>query len=416
MRGRVVPVALIALVSSFLWPGSADAAATRCDGRRATIVGTAGSEVINGTAGDDVIVGRAGSDTISGRGGNDRICGGKGNDRLLGGGGNDRLFGGKDRVFENEEGTTSRIGDVLRGGRGNDRLDPGRDTRPAEDITFDAILWDNSPQRMVIDIGTGVATGDGRDSFVARATSVVGSRFADVIDGGPRTDRIFGGPGSDVLRGHRGNDRIFADDGGPTGGDDKLWGGSGDDQLSSEAGQDELRGGPGDDVLDDFADTADLLFGGRGNDLLLSQLSDNGKPQGFWGGAGVDELDLFTAHVNPTTAPSTGTWDMRTGRLVFTLDAPLAMTAAGFQNLDLFTWGTAWTISGTDGPNEVSASGSEGTSFQGLAGNDSFLGSGSDDLFAGGHGVDHSLGMGSGHDTCTSVEVFDSPDCETVTP
>jgi hypothetical protein len=150
--------------------------------------------------------------------------------------------------------------------------------------------------------------------------------------------------------------------------------------------------------------------------LLIGELADNGAPQGYAGGSGIDQLSLFSNLMNPTSAPSTGTWDMQTGRLVFDLDAPVVVTATGFQDANISTYGTSWTISGTNGANAVSASGSVGTAFDARAGNDSFLGSAFNDLFAGGPGVDRSLGMGVGDDTCTSVEVFDTPDCETVTP
>lgn len=88
----------------------------RCAGKKATIVGTPGRDVLRGTKGRDVIAGLGGNDVIRGFGGNDRICGGRGRDRIFGGRGADRLFGGPGR-------------DVLRGGPGRDRLHggPGRD-------------------------------------------------------------------------------------------------------------------------------------------------------------------------------------------------------------------------------------------------------------------------------------------------
>ncbi len=80
-----------------------------CDGRSATIVGTAGSDSLLGTPGDDVIHGLDGNDIITGLDGNDVMCGGPGRDRLSGNRGNDRLLGGS-------------MNDVLRGGAGKDQL------------------------------------------------------------------------------------------------------------------------------------------------------------------------------------------------------------------------------------------------------------------------------------------------------
>ena len=78
-----------------------------CDGHQATIVGTAGPELLLGTPGSDVIVGRGGADTIRAAGGDDHVCGGPGDDRLSGGRGRDRLFGGAGA-------------DILTGGRDRD--------------------------------------------------------------------------------------------------------------------------------------------------------------------------------------------------------------------------------------------------------------------------------------------------------
>ena len=71
----------------------AQAQVPTCLGLPATIIGTAGSDVITGTPGDDVIIGLAGNDTIYGNGGNDRLLGGFGDDTIYGGDGDDRLEG-----------------------------------------------------------------------------------------------------------------------------------------------------------------------------------------------------------------------------------------------------------------------------------------------------------------------------------
>ena len=75
--------------------------------------------------------------------------------------------------------------------------------------------------------------------------------------------------------------------------------------------------------------------------------------------------------------------------------------------------GRAWF---DNGANLLRASGTTGTVFHGRSGADQFLGSSQDDTFDGGPGTDRSLGMGSGVDTCVSVEVLDEADCENITP
>jgi serralysin len=81
----------------------------RCFGKRATIVGTRGSDRLTGTPHRDVIAALGGADTVRGLGGNDLICGGRGRDTLYGGRGRDKLYGGGGR-------------DKLGGGKGRDRL------------------------------------------------------------------------------------------------------------------------------------------------------------------------------------------------------------------------------------------------------------------------------------------------------
>ena len=89
-----------------------------CGGQPATIVGTAGHDVLIGTNGDDVIVGLQGNDLIKGFLGNDLICGGPGNDTLNGGGGADTMFGNTgDDLIDGSSGN-----DILSGGPGNDLI------------------------------------------------------------------------------------------------------------------------------------------------------------------------------------------------------------------------------------------------------------------------------------------------------
>lgn len=115
----------------------------RCDGKKATIVGTSGVDVLVGTPGRDVIAARKGNDTIRGRGGNDLICGQKGRDQIRGQGGDDVLRG-------------SAGADDIKGSKGDDDLSGGK----------------------------------GRDD----------------LSGGPGDDHLNGGPGKDLLRGGPGKD------------------------------------------------------------------------------------------------------------------------------------------------------------------------------------------------------------------
>jgi len=94
----------------------------RCAGRRPTIVGTPGRDVLRGTNRPDVIMGLGGADVISGGNGADIICGGSEADILDGGNGNDQILGGfgADRLYGGNG------NDTLIGGSGSDALNQER--------------------------------------------------------------------------------------------------------------------------------------------------------------------------------------------------------------------------------------------------------------------------------------------------
>jgi uncharacterized delta-60 repeat protein len=130
--------------------GGAAAGVPRCAGKPATVIGTAGRDLLKGTKKADVIAGLGGNDTINGLAGNDIVCGGAGADRLTGGAGADRLLG-------------DAGADILTGGAGADTLTGG--------LGADKLLG-----------------GAGRDKLL----------------GGAGADRLLGGPGVDVLAGGAG--------------------------------------------------------------------------------------------------------------------------------------------------------------------------------------------------------------------
>jgi hypothetical protein len=105
---------------AFVGMSSAELAALRnwalptCQGKVATIFGTASGETLAGTEAADVILAGDGDDQISALGGNDTVCAGGGDDRANGGGGKDVIAG--------EDGN-----DNLKGAGGNDRLLGGPD-------------------------------------------------------------------------------------------------------------------------------------------------------------------------------------------------------------------------------------------------------------------------------------------------
>lgn len=189
---------------------ASEGAAARCQGRAATIVGTAGDDVLQGTPRADVIVGLGGRDSLFGNGGNDIICAGDNPETVdsdgypipeyvNGGPGDDHLVGGPGR----DEVISGRGNDVLDGGAGPDAL-----------------------------IGVNVDRDRNHGGF-------------DRMFGGPEDDSLYAWTSRVEMHGGPGDDRLEGDDAA-----DRLFGDAGDDTLVPDAGDDRVAGGSGLDVVD----------------------------------------------------------------------------------------------------------------------------------------------------------------------
>ena len=98
--------------------------------------------------------------------------------------------------------------------------------------------------------------------MLVQIENLVGSNFADEINGGNVANNILGRGGNDVIDGRGGADTLSGE-----GGADTLFGGDGLDTLDGGAGNDVLYGGNDADTLSGGAG-ADILFGGAGGDSL----------------------------------------------------------------------------------------------------------------------------------------------------
>ncbi len=302
------------------------------------LTGGSGNDQLAGDGADNLLIGGSGDDLLSGAGGSDTLIGGAGADMFVGGAGNDSFSGGD----------------------GNDTL------------SFSGTATDLVVTMAADALGTGLATGDGNDSFDYTVENLIGGDGNDALSGNDLANSLAGGSGNDTLAGGDGDDLVNGD-----GGDDLLAGGLGNDTLSGGAGTDTatwagsgaainaslhtlLASGQGSDVLD--ADIENLT--GSGHDDTLEGSSGANV---LAGGAGVDTVTYTHAGaaIAASLASGSGTLGDAAG------DAYL-----GIENL---TGGSHDdTLRGDDGPNRL----------DGGLGNDTLEGALGNDTLVGGGGID----------------------------
>jgi Ca2+-binding RTX toxin-like protein len=234
VRRRLTAISLLACAVAALLAVAASGAETgtapRCDGRRATIVGTDGNDVIQGTEKSDVIWAGPGDDTVYGGLGNDIICGGPGDDLIHGGRGNDWIEGGAgtDRVFGdlgddhvsggpgNQDEVSGGLGidtvnggpgneDLVRGDYGYDRMDGGPGS--GDIASFSTAVAGRKGSGVWVSLPQHKALGDGHDRLF-RFESIEGSAFHDTLIGDAHPNVIIGGPGNDTIKGGGGRDTL----------------------------------------------------------------------------------------------------------------------------------------------------------------------------------------------------------------
>ena len=378
------------LVMALMSAVPAGAAVPRCEGEKATIVGTSGNDRLEGTEQRDVIIGRGGDDEIFGRGGGDLVCGGAGMDTLKGGGGDDTLLGGglMDFLYGRAGDDVLDGGSALNtfdGGPGNDTLlggpdgswfagGEGDDVITGGEASDDTVTYAEAAAGVTVDLEAGTATGEGADTL-AGVERVIGSQFDDVIVGDAADNLFFLLDGDDTLDG--GGDDVIGDivmyewseaavtvdlgAGTATGeGSDTLAGieivvgSTFDDTLIGSAADNYLVGLEGDDVLSGMA----------GDDGLVGRDGDDT----YDGGAGVDIADFEDAPAPVTASLVSGTATGDGSDTITGIEALL-----GSQNDD--------TLTGDTGDNTI----------VGRDGDDTLDGAAGTDVLDGGNGTDTCL-------------------------
>jgi Ca2+-binding RTX toxin-like protein len=241
--------------------------------------------VVHGTKGDDnidynsvtdagdTVYGYEGNDSVSGRDGNDTLIGGDGIDNLMGNDGDDLLIGGKG-------------GDFL---SGNSGIDTASYADSDEGVVVD-LNWEDS---WGYGFGSG---GTAEHDLVQGIENLIGSAYADTLEG-DASDNVFdGGAGADTLSGQSGADLLKGG-----GGADTLNGGNGADTLKGGGGADTLNGGNGSDTASYEASpegvwvllyTDEAAEGDAEGDELngIENLSGSAFADVLWGDDGVNEL------------------------------------------------------------------------------------------------------------------------------
>ncbi len=194
----------------------------------------------------------------------------------------------------------------------------------------------------------------------------------NILSGGGGDDRIFGGAGDNTISAENGNDVVFG-----SSGDDDVNGGNGDDQLYVGAGTNNVRGGSGDDVIIGGSGV-DTVFGDAGIDRIYSL----GGNDVIYGGDDVDIL--FGGHGNDWHLGGDGNDQIRPG--------PGNDFANGGSGDDLIVgFRGNNTLNGGAGDDRINA-GAGNDIINGGEGNDKLFGQAGDDIIEGGDGNDFIVG------------------------
>ena len=251
--------------------------------------------------GNDFISGGEFNDTIAGMGGNDVLKGNDGDDVLEGGRGIQDIDGGKgfDRVSFDLSDTSAGI--ILKSGR-TISLGASGTIRNAEQLS-DVELGSGGDDVEIDQAGSiSLDLNAGDDSYASKgvnADRVFGGQGADTIATGDGNDYVDPGYGSDLIKLGAGNDYLdYYDDTGTRNvtGDDRVYGGDGDDDIYTPNGDDYVDGGLGNDWLYG-GDGKDTVIGGDGNDTVQAE----GGADIVTGGEGNDSISLDYDYWSDTT-------------------------------------------------------------------------------------------------------------------
>ncbi len=385
----------------------------------ATILGTAGPNVINGTNDPgDVIFARAGNDLVNANAGNDLVFGELGNDVLVSGLGDERLNGGLGN-------------DTLNGGVGIDTADYSSSTiDPPGPIGPQPYTGATAGVTVNLNLAGAQNTGEGGIDQLIGIENVFGTNFKDVLTGNSANnvfsglagnDTLLCGNGNDTLNGGAGNDVLN----GGTGSDTASYtsatanvsvnltlagaqntGGGGIDTLVSienltgSTFNDTLTGNSGANVLDGRGGN-DQLIGGAGNDRLLGGSGNDVLN----GGPGSDTADYSTAtagvtvHLDLMEGPLEPVVVNTAGAGIDTLVSIESLTGSNFKDTLSVSGGEDSTLTGGDGDDHLYSDHADNATLNGGAGNDKLSAGQTGLTTLNGEAGNDTLTMGDAHGT-----------------
>lgn len=246
------------------------------------LIGNNSVNTLNGGAGDDLLEGLGGADTFIGGAGNDTVSyihSSAGVTVDLSGsvaGTNDAAG---DLFFGIENLTGSSNNDNLYGDGNNNILDGGLGTNLLNGGGgADTASYLSATGAVTVNLtggGAGTVTGAGRNDTLVSIERVVGSNFADTINGSTGDDLIDGGAGADTINAGIGNDTISyasatggrtvvlntsSSDGKVLSNFENIYGSVFGDVLTGDANNNIIEGGLGNDTLDGAGGTDTVSY------------------------------------------------------------------------------------------------------------------------------------------------------------
>jgi Ca2+-binding RTX toxin-like protein len=308
--------------------------ATYTNVEKLTYTGT-GNFTGTGNAGDNIITGGAGNDVFYGGAGADEFHGGDGIDTASYGtesvGMTFNFFTGD--ISGNGHGDTFDNIEIVAGTFYGDIFVESADAHQINgQLGFDMVSYEAASEGISLNLTTGVHTGFAAADVLKNIDVVLATAFDDLLVGDSGDNIFIGGAGADAIDGGTGSDSAWylnslsavdinlaagTADGGDASGDvltaiENVIGSSLDDTITGDAQANILEGSYGSDVIKggDGADTiyggigstvvalgtanglaqADMLYGGNGNDTIVTAANDAGSV-GF-GEAGNDTITV----------------------------------------------------------------------------------------------------------------------------